>query len=221
MPLRRPSRQTQPADAPGACAPAKRWTLGALLLAVTALCAAPASAQDWKAEEREKTYAVSGANGLELYRSIGEKGPKVGVGTVIAHTTFDLKWRRDYRPQPDGSCRLASARPFLTIVYTLPKPSGKLPAPLAARWQTFIDGIRRHERVHGEHIREMVERIISTTVGVSVPDDPGCKKIRQVIQDPLAAASNEQRQRSRDFDRVEMNDGGNVHRLVLALLDGS
>jgi predicted secreted Zn-dependent protease len=156
---------------------------------------------------------------MELYTSIGARGPKVGKGRVIAHTTFDLKWSRDYRPQADGSCRLVAARPSITITYTLPKPSGALPAATAARWQTFIEGLRRHERVHGEHIKDLVDEILAATVGFSAPDDAGCRKIREAIKVPLAAASRRQRERSRDFDRVEMADGGAVHRLIIALVE--
>ncbi|MCO5060348.1 MAG: DUF922 domain-containing protein [Rhizobiaceae bacterium] len=181
---------------------------------------APASATDWPVNEQTKTYAISGSTGSELYFSIGERGPRVGSGRAIAHTTFDLKWSRDYRPQPDGSCLLAAARPFITIIYTIPKPSGQLPAATRRLWDVFIDGIRRHEKVHGDQIREMVERIHATTVGLSVPNDPGCREIRKAIQAPLAAASQEQRRRSAEYDREEMRDGGAVHSLILNLVNG-
>jgi predicted secreted Zn-dependent protease len=190
-------------------------------MAATMLAACPAAFADWTPTEQVKTYKVSGTTGLELYESIGAKGPLLGGSSrVIAFTTFDLKWRRDYRPQPDGSCKLVTAKPFLTIIYSWPEPSQKLKEPTASLWKTFIDGIKRHERVHGDHMREMTQRIIDTTVGLTVADDPKCQKIRQEIQKPLAAASDEQRQRSREFDKIELNDGGSVHQLVLGLVNG-
>lgn len=189
--------------------------MAALLSAGTALAA------DWKAAEQVKPYKVSGTTPIELYESIGAKGPLLGGSSrAIAATTFDLKWRRNYRPQPDGSCKLESAIPFLTIIYSWPEPSQKLKEPTAGLWKTFIEGIRKHERVHGDHMREMTQRILDTTVGLTVADDPKCEKIRQEMQKPLAAASEEQRQRSRDFDKAEMSDGGNVHQLILALVNG-
>ncbi len=191
-----------------------------LVSAAVLLCASPALAADWKATEQVRTYKVSGASGIELYESMGAKGPLLGGSRAIATTTFDLRWRRDYRPQPDGSCRLESAIPFLTIIYNWPEPARKLAEPTASLWKTFIEGIRTHERVHGDHMREMTQRILDTTVGLTVADDPKCEKIRQEIQKPLAAASEEQRRRSRDFDKVEMSDGGNVHRLILGLVNG-
>lgn len=186
-----------------------------------ALLPFPAQAADWKAVERTETYAVNGTTGMELYASIGAKGPLLSGGSrAIAYTTFDLKWSRDYRPQADGSCRLVSGKPWLTITYRLPKPAQKLPAPVAENWKRFITGMTAHEKVHGDHIREMVDRIIATTVGVTVPDDAGCRKIREVLQTPLAEASLEQRARSNAFDREEMSPGGNVHGLILNLVNG-
>jgi predicted secreted Zn-dependent protease len=180
----------------------------------------PAFAADWKATEQVKTYAVSGSTGMALYESIGANGPELSNGTrTIAHTTFDLKWTRKY--VPDGTtCRVAVNRPStMVITYTLPKPKGALDPALAARWKTFRDGIAAHERVHGEHIKAMVDRIIATTVGFEMPNDPGCTKIREALKEPLKAASDEQRQKGRDFDRVEMGEGGNVHRLILGLVN--
>ncbi len=66
----------------------------------------------------------------------------------------------------------------------------------------------------------MVEEIEAFTVGLSVPDDPNCKKIRKRITERLAEISQAQRQKSRDFDRVELSDGGNVHQLILDLVNG-
>ena len=170
--------------------------------------------------EQEKTYAIAGKSGIDLYRSIGERGPKIGnEAGAIAHTNFKLTWSRNYQPRGDGGCTLVSARPKLIITYTLPKPSEKLPEVTARRWEVFIEGIRRHEQVHGAHIREMVETIEKTTIGVSVAGDPGCSKIREEIKVPLSQASLEQRRKSREFDRIEMSDGGNIHQLILQLVN--
>ena len=183
------------------------------------IAAQPAQAE-WKPAERIDSYAISGKTGIELYQSIGERGPKAGATRAIAHTTFDLKWSRKYEPLQDGSCRLTTARPHLTIIYRLPKPSSKLPAETQPRWDRFIDGITAHERVHGEHILDMVRKIETFSVGFTVPDDPGCQKIRQELTNRLSELSQEQRARSRDFDRDEMRDGGNVHQLILGLVNG-
>lgn len=168
--------------------------------------------------EREKTYAITGGSGAELYMSIGEHGPKVGAARVIAHTSFDLKWSRDYRPEA-GGCRLVSARPSLVITYTLPRPKHPLSPQVTKRWDAFIDGIRRHEKVHGETIKAMVQTIEAESVGMFVADDPQCKEIRKQLTSRLAAISLAQREQGRAFDRVEMGQGGAVQTLILNLVN--
>lgn len=175
----------------------------------------------WEAVERVETYPVSGQSGFELYKSVGENGPVIaGDRRTIAHTTFKLTWRRDYQER-DGGCVIAANIPKLIITYTLPKPRGQLPPGLAASWKRFADGLAAHERVHGEHIIEMVQAIEAVSTGLSAENDPGCHKVRAELQTHLKRLSDEQRARGRAFDRVEMNDGGAVHTLVLALVNGS
>ncbi|MBS9721048.1 DUF922 domain-containing protein [Tianweitania sp. BSSL-BM11] len=175
-----------------------------------------------KATEQVKTYAVSGSTGPELYESIGQNGPRIGgmaVTGTIAHTNFDLKWRRNYQREGNG-CRLVSAIPFLTITYTVPKAKGALPSGTAQLWKTFSAGILAHEKVHGDQIKAMANRIYKETVGFFQPNDPECQAIRESIQPLLGAASNDQRRQASEFDRVEMSDGGNVHQLILNLVNG-
>lgn len=177
---------------------------------------------EWQAVEKIEAYAISGKTGPELYASIGERGPKVGSLGVrtIAHTNFTLTWSRKYEPQPDGACTLVSARPNLTVTYMLPRPSQKLPPAIRTNWEAFYSGVQAHERVHGDMIKDMVREIETLSVGFSVPDDRDCGKVRTELTKRLAEISLAQRARSRDFDRVELSDGGNVHQLILALVNG-
>jgi predicted secreted Zn-dependent protease len=190
-------------------------------IAVLAAClaSAPAAGQDWTHAERVENYAISGKTGIALYESIGGRGPKTSLGRAIAYTTFDLKWSRNYVPEGE-TCRLASARPHLTIIYKLPKPSGPLPEPTKRLWRRFIDGIAAHERVHGEIILDMVKAMEAETVGLTATGDPGCKKIRADVLAKVQALSVKQRERGRDFDKVEMSKAGNVHQLILGLVNG-
>jgi len=193
-----------------------------LLLPIAILAAsATAGHAEWRAAEKVETYVIAGKTGPELYESIGQKGPMVrdGKARAIAHTNFNLTWSRKYEPK-DGVCTLVSARPNLTITYTLPKPAGQLPAPTAGNWETFIAGIRAHEKVHGDLIRQMTKEIEAATVGMSAAGDPKCVKIRTELQKRLSEVYERYKQRSRDFDRAEMGNGGNVQRLILALVNG-
>jgi predicted secreted Zn-dependent protease len=191
--------------------------LTAGFIAVWSLATA-AAAEGWQAVERVVPYAVEGSDGLELYRSIGERGPKLGVARVIAHTGFKLTWTRKYERQ-DDACVITVNKPKLVITYTLPKLKGTLAEPLKSRWQTFVTGVTAHEKIHGDFIKDMVKEIEAISVGMREENDPECRKIRPKLQARLGELSQAQRARSREFDRVEMNDGGNVHQLILQLVE--
>ncbi|MDW6025976.1 DUF922 domain-containing protein [Mesorhizobium sp. BAC0120] len=191
------------------------WLLAAFLAVLPSLAHA-----EWQAVEKVKTYAIAGKTGIELYRSIGERGPVIsGNRRTIAHTNFTLTWSRKYVPQ-DGACTLVSAVPKLTITYTLPRPSEQLPAANRRLWGTFIGGVEAHERLHGEMIKKLVKDIEVATVGMSVPGDPKCVKIRAELKERLTDLFTAHQQRNRDFDRVEMGEGGNIHQLILGLVNG-
>lgn len=184
------------------------------------LALSPAVAKaEWQAVEKVQPYVIEGSTGPELYASIGERGPQLGMVRAIAHTTFTLTWTRKYEPQPNGACVLTTARPKLTILYTLPKPAKKLQGAVGSLWETFITGVRDHEKVHGEFITDLVKAIEATSLGLTVADDPDCRKIRTELTSRLGKLSQEQRQRSRDFDKVELSNGGNIHQLVLMLVN--
>jgi predicted secreted Zn-dependent protease len=179
----------------------------------------PAQAASFTPVERIITYPISGATGPALYAAIGERGPPIGKTRTIALTSWDLKWSRKYEAL-GSSCVLVSAKPFLTIATTLPKPAAKLREPAARLWKTFADGIAAHERVHAADISAMTDGIIAATVGLTVQNDPQCKKIRAEVLKLVTAANEAYKARSRAFDRAEMAEGGNVQRLILGLVNG-
>lgn len=190
-----------------------------LLIGCVALLPAIAHAE-WKAVENVQPYSVAGKTGAELYASIGERGPKIGnAGRAIAVTNFKLTWTRKYEPR-GNACVLAVARPKLIITYVLPKPAERLPAAVARSWDTFIAGVHQHELVHGDLIKDMVKKIEAVSVGLTAADDPKCQKIRANLTERLGELSRAQRQQSRDFDRAELSNGGNIHQLILALING-
>lgn len=194
-----------------------------LCLLLAALLALPLSARaDWKPVEKVETYAISGQSGEQLYRSIGENGPLIrGAKTrTIAYTNFKLTWGvRDYKPR-GKDCVLMAARPKLIITYTLPSPSAPLPPAVQKNWEVFIAGVSAHEKVHGASIVQMVHDIEVATDGLTVADDPKCSKTRAEVVKRLDAISRARVQASRDFDRVEFGQGGNLQKLILALVNG-
>nr|WP_210300800.1 DUF922 domain-containing protein [Rhizobium rhizoryzae] len=180
--------------------------------------AGQANAADWQAVEQIKTYAITGKTGIDLYRSIGEKGPQAGV-QAIAHTSFKLTWTRKYEVQ-GTACAITVAKPKLIITYTMPKPANPLPPDVAQNWARFIAGVEKHERVHGGFTKELVQQIQDFSLGLWVENDPDCKRIREVLTKRLGELSKAERARNAEFDRIELSDGGAVHQLILAFVNG-
>ncbi|TIS61552.1 MAG: DUF922 domain-containing protein, partial [Mesorhizobium sp.] len=58
------------------------------------------------------------------------------------------------------------------------------------------------------------------STGLTIADDPGCKKIRAELTQYLDQLSKAQRQASRDFDKVEFGSGGNLQKLIARFLIG-
>lgn len=211
---------------PVAAAGPVSWRVGLracvrLCLSFAALLASPLTARaEWKPVEKIEPYAISGRSGAELYRSIGEKGPKLGIARAIAYTNFKLTWGlRDYKPS-GKDCVLTAGRPKLIVTYTLPKPSGSLSPAVQKNWETFIAGVAAHEKVHGASMVQMVHDIQAATNGLTVADDPKCSKTRAEVVKRLDAISKARVLASRDFDRVEFGNGGNLQKLVFSLVTG-
>lgn len=196
----------------------------AFALIASPLATSPLAAQEpagWKPTEKIERYAISGQSELDLYKSIGEKGPMVRGGKVraIAYTDFKLTWTRRYEKQ-NGGCRIAENTPNVTIIYRFPKPAGKLAPAVKARWDTFEAGIETHERQHGRFIMEMVTRMVAETSGLSAANDPSCKKVRAELTRRLGAAFKEKSGKDAAFDKAEMGDDGTVRRLVMTFVYG-
>lgn len=179
---------------------------------------AETAAADWQATERVEHYKVNGTSPMELYQSIGERGPKLSLGRVIAHTTFKLTWQRDYQQQGQA-CVLATAKPKLLITYTLPRPAQKLSPEVAAKWEVFYDGIVTHEKLHGQFMKDLTQQIQDVSIGLRDENDPGCKKVRAALQAQLKPISDAHVARHSEYDQVEMSPGGAVHQLILAFLN--
>ncbi len=162
----------------------------------------------------EQTYAISGTTGIELYRSIGENGPT----GAIAETRFKLTWKRLF-DEEGGACSLIRFRPEITITIHLPKPSQKLDPYMQAKWDRFISGIRTHEMQHVRMIREMVPATEASVKGARVENDKTCAKVKKEVSRRIDLMLAGYKAKSRDFDREELTNGGNVHSLILALVN--
>lgn len=189
------------------------------LMAAALICLQAASAWADDAPVKIKTYAISGSTGAELYESIGENGPRDGNDRgSIAQTVMHLKWNRLF-DERGGDCYLVHARPSLTITMILPKPDKKLSASMQASWQRFITGVRTHEDVHVQMIRELVSNTQQSVAGAMVKNDRSCGKVKAEVSRRINEATAAHKARSRAYDRDDFGSNGKLGRLVISFYE--
>ena len=77
-----------------------------------------------------------------------------------------------------------------------------------------------HEHQHGAMLRNMTQVIINETVGLTTEtDDSNCNQLREKVLVKVKQSFDAYTRQSFAFDREEMSKGGNVQKLVLALLN--
>lgn len=189
-----------------------------LVIAGVALCAcAPfvgAAEAGVKVRTVEKTYSIAGATGDQLLTEMDRKGPKHGFLTrAIAQTRYVVSWDIAWSAER-GGCRVDQVEAKLDVTYTFPRVSTRMTPALRKRWDTFLSGVRKHERVHGIVARRMVEAAERSVSGVAVKRDPNCRLARAEVKRRVDAAYRKYEAQQHRFDDVEHRDGGNVARLV-------
>lgn len=187
-----------------------------LLIAGMAAClVAPGTAQAGiKVKSTIKTYMISGADGEALLAQMDRKGPKHGLLTrAIAQTRYAITWDIAWSSSESG-CRVEDASAKVDVTYTYPRVASKLSPAMAARWNAFLRGVRKHEEMHGTIARRMVSAAEKAVLAVSIKKDRNCRKARAEVRRRIDAIYAKYEAQQRRFDDVEHRDGGNVSRLV-------
>ena len=186
---------------------------------VGATCTAASSAgAGVKVGVRTTHYEISGKTAEALVAAMDRKGPKHGFLTrAIAQTRYEVSWNLDFA-EKDGNCRASKTGGELSITYVYPKVSGALDGALAARWNRFLSGVRKHEEVHGSIARQMIAAAEKAIARIKTTNDRGCSRIRREVTRKVNAVYAEYEARQVHFDKVEHRDGGNVDKLLVNLL---
>lgn len=170
-----------------------------------------------KVATRTKSYDISGSTGAALLDDMDRRGPKQGFLTrAIAQTGYSLSWTIEWAETREA-CRVSSVDGVLDMTYTYPAAKNLSPA-LQRRWNRFLSGVRRHERVHGDIARQMAKAIEKSVAKVSVRDDRGCRKARAQTKRIMAEITDDYEARQRRYDLREHRDGGAVERLIDQLI---
>ncbi len=114
-----------------------------LALAFALVAASPLGAQEaggWKPTEKIERYAISGQSELDLYKSIGDKGPMVHGGKVRGHCLHGFQADLDAALRERRQRRLPDRREHAERHHHLPLPE--------TRWKAyaFREGTLGHVR---------------------------------------------------------------------------
>lgn len=196
-------------------------SLFARVLVVGALVAfASAASADIKVSVQKTYYKISGRTGAALLEAMDRSGPKHGFLTrAIAQTRYSVTWKIDWLQSGD-TCKVRAAKAGLDIKYMYPRIAGGVPAGLEKRWTRFFAGVRKHEEVHGRIAREMAAAAEKVVLGFSAGNDRSCTRSKREVKRRVEEVYARYEARQLAFDEAEHRDGGNVQRLVSALVGG-
>jgi predicted secreted Zn-dependent protease len=163
-------------------------------------------------------YTVRGTTGLQLIEEMDSIGPKQGfMSHAIAQTVYSLQYGADYSAS-GGVCRVKKTRVKLDIMQIFPSPADKLPPPLARRWKRFMAGVRRHENIHVRIARDLANVSERTILRTVTQEDPNCRRMRALLKRTIRGIYAAYDAKQNAFDQKEHRPGGNIEKLVMALL---
>jgi len=120
-------------------------------------------------------YAVSGANDIEVWRSIRTNGPKLGGTAHGAHTAWDVRWAWP----DDGRCSPVTVTTNIVVTFPRWDPPPDAPAASVGNWQRYVARLAFHEQGH-------VDRIQGAAVQIpEVLGAAGCEGIGAAGKDAL------------------------------------
>lgn len=194
-----------------------RATVWASIVCVGLALGATSADAGTRVSARTQSYEISGKTGAALLDDMDRRGPRQGFLTrAIAQTSYSLSWTIEWA-ETRSACRVSSVDGVVDITYTYPAAKGLSPA-LERRWNRFLSGVRRHERVHGDIARQMARAIERSVSRVYVGDDRGCRKARAQTKRIMAEITDDHEARQRRYDLREHREGGAVERLIDQLI---
>lgn len=98
-------------------------------------------------------YYIDGTSATMLAAQIDQKGPAGPDGKrFAAHTKWNIQWK--FRHAQEGvTCSMKDAAVLIGIAQTMPRwrGEGQGAAALNARWQKFVEALKRHEEQHKQN----------------------------------------------------------------------
>jgi predicted secreted Zn-dependent protease len=169
------------------------------LLLLVSICrcvtAAPVVAED------ESTYAISGANAAALRSDMHRLGPYHDGKSYSAYTYYYVKWHYEHTSKNDG-CVITSQQVTVDTNSTYPhwlNYAAASPA-MQQRWNTFLDNLKIHERVHIEHGRLAANEIDTMLAALTAMQN--CNILENVINQQADNILEKYKEEDMEYDRV-------------------
>jgi predicted secreted Zn-dependent protease len=190
------------------------------LLLIAGLCAGAAGEAYAGVKTTVQTthYVIAGKTGAALLDAMDRRGPKHGLLTrAIAQTRYTIAWKMEWG-ETRAACRVKRADGTLAVIYTYPKVSGPVSRAMQRKWDRFLAGVTKHEKMHGLIARQMVDEAQRSIGKLAIRNDPGCRKSRREVTRRVDAVYAKYEKRQVGYDEREHREGGPVEALIDALV---
>ena len=171
-----------------------------------------------KVTVKTTTFSISGTSGTAIMAALDRKGPKHGfMSRAIAQTRYEMNSEAEWTHR-DGWCMVTKPAVVIDITYVYPKLTGPVPSTLQQRWQAFMAGVTRHEKVHGRLAKEMAFAAEKALSKVRVRDDKDCRRFSAEMKRAVNAVVTDYERRQVAFDDAEHKPGSSIDRLIRKLV---
>lgn len=146
-------------------------------------------------------YYIDGSSATLLAGQIEQKGPPAADGRRRpALTKWNIQWK--FRHVQEGvSCAMKDAAVLVGVAQTMPRWRGEAQGAgaLKARWQKFLDAVKRHENGHKDNAIRAGAEIEAALLAVKPHSN--CEDLARSANDAAEEIVRKYRKLDEDYDR--------------------
>ena len=191
---------------------AAAFALALTVPAMLATTAADAASRDVQVRSATKYYSIGGSTPSQFAAQMSARGPFSGQHRkrVWATASRTMRYTLD-RQRKGGTCRIARARVFMQINYTMPRLRSKVSSRNRTRWNQMYKILNSHEKVHGRYYTQLAKKTQAALRNLR-PSRSCAALDRKAAR--IVAKLSKQNQRINDrFDRTDQRNYRRMERL--------
>lgn len=173
-------------------------------------------------KEKTKFYSVTGTNGREIFKSMLDKGPKLGKKNehALATTEYDYNIKNVQAEIRNGRCIPTHVDVEVTVLYTYPKWKGSSKANRNVRkaWKEFSKSVVWHEKQHVKIAMEYAKDYEKALKKIRLRTKDNCTKASFGSIWRASRAALKHNRKQRQFDRRDLRPGGRGYEAQLNLI---